>query len=309
MIEHHWFGLEAPLGSVDAADLAVFGVPYDRAVFFRRGAAEGPEKIRSLSGKLPPASEDGTMLTELRVLDLGDVMVDTTPGDTSGLQERVRTKWLRARQYGLPLALGGDHSISIALFAAASEWLGREFGAVWIDAHPDLCDIYSGSRFSHACVLRRALDNPHLRPENVVMLGLRSFELEEVEYIRRHDVRLLTARQLAGAEPDQIGQEIVQRFGDLPIYLSLDIDAFDPAYAPGTGIPDAGGLTSRWVIDLLHALAPLNLIGMDIVEVAPPLDVPSDPTSLLALKIILELLGNLAGARERSVSLSDSALR
>ena len=92
-----------------------------------------------------------------------------------------------------------------------------------------------------------------------------------------------------------MGAEIVSRFADMPVYLSLDIDAFDPAYAPGTGIPDAGGLTARWVLDLLHSLAPLQLAGVDIVEVAPPLDVPSDATSLLALKVILGLLRNLAG--------------
>jgi agmatinase len=270
------------------------GVPYDRGVFYRRGAAEGPERIRFLSGKLPATAEDGTLLTALRVVDLGDVMIDTTPGDLPGMQERARAKWLAARELALPVALGGDHSISIPLFAAASEWVGRDFGVVWIDAHPDLCEHYSGSRYSHACVLRRALDSPHLRPKNVVMLGIRSYEIEEIEYIRKHEMPLYTARLLAQRDPFDVGREIADRMGDLPIYLSLDIDAFDPAHAPGTGIPDAGGLTSRWVIDLLHALAPLNLIGMDIVEVAPPLDVASDATSLLALKLILELLGNLA---------------
>jgi agmatinase len=300
MIEKYWFGLEVPRDLAGKSDLAVFGVPYDRAVFFRRGAAEGPNRIRSLSGKLPPTTEDGTALTKVHVVDMGDVMVDPTPGDTAGVHERAHAKWLAARQQALPLALGGDHSISIPLVAAASEWLGRDFGVVWIDAHPDLCDFYGGSRVSHACVLRRALESPHLKTENVVMLGVRSFEIEEIEYIHDQQIPLLTARHLAQRDPFEIGKEIAERFSDLPIYLSIDIDAFDPAYAPGTGIPDAGGLTSRWVIDLLQALAPLRLIGVDIVEVAPPLDAPSDITSLLALKLILELLGNLAGRPEPS---------
>ena len=105
----------------------------------------------------------------------------------------------------------------------------------------------------------------------------------------------LTAQELSRRDAPDVGAEIVSRFADMPVYLSLDIDAFDPAYAPGTGIPDAGGLTARWVLDLLHSLAPLQLAGVDIVEVAPPLDVPSDATSLLALKVILGLLRNLAG--------------
>ncbi len=183
--------------------------------------------------------------------------------------------------------------MSIPLFHAAAGWAQKEMGIIWIDAHPDLCDAFQGSRYSHACVLRRALDHPFIDPRNVVMLGVRSFEIQEVEYIREQPITMLTAQHLATQDAHQVGAALAHRFGDMPVYLSLDIDAFDPAFAPGTGIPDAGGLTTRWVLDLIHGLAPLNLVTADVVEVAPSLDVPSDATSLLALKVILELLGNV----------------
>jgi agmatinase len=304
MIAGPWFGLAANEGT-DHADLVVFGVPFDRAVFFRRGAAEGPARIRALSSKLPPTSEVGARLDGRRILDLHDVDVDEGPGDTDGLHERIRALWLTARSRGFPLALGGDHSISIPILLAAADWVGSpartsgtyeprsDLGIVWIDAHPDLCDLYDGSRLSHACVMRRALEHSAIRPEHVVMLGVRSFEVEEITYIHQHALPALTAHHLARRDAEEVGAELVDRFGRMPVYLSIDADAFDPAYAPGTGIPDAGGLSARWVLDLLHALEPLNLIGADIVEVAPPLDAPSDVTSLLALKLILEVLGIL----------------
>lgn len=299
-----WFGLAAEgEESEEAPDLAIFGIPYDGAVFFRRGAAEAPDRIRALSSRLPPASEDGTALTGVRVLDLGDVVLNPLSRRRQPESEdsilryytRIRESFLGAREQGLPLALGGDHSVSIPLISAAGEWAWRDVGVVWIDAHPDLCDSFNGSKLSHACVLRRALETPFIKPDNVVMLGLRSYEVEELAYMAEQPLTALTAQELSRRDAPDVGAEIVSRFADMPVYLSLDIDAFDPAYAPGTGIPDAGGLTARWVLDLLHSLAPLQLAGVDIVEVAPPLDVPSDATSLLALKVILGLLRNLAG--------------
>jgi agmatinase len=285
-----WFGLAAEAGAAHA-DLVVFGIPYDASVFFRRGAAEAPQAIRALSSKLPPAAEDGRLLTELRVLDLGDVEVDPSLTSVEPMSSSLRQAFREARARGLPLALGGDHSISIPLIAEAVEWAGRDVGLLWIDAHPDLCDSFNGSPYSHACVMRRALESRYLAPENVVMVGIRSCEVEEVEYLQGHPVQVVTARDAMHASADDIGRAIGARFADMPVYLSIDIDAFDPAYAPGTGIPDAGGLSTRWVLDLLHRDASLDLVAVDLVEVAPPLDVPSSATSLLALKLILEILG------------------
>jgi agmatinase len=285
-----WFGLGIESQSPEDADLAIFGIPFDGAVFFRKGAAQGPARIKDLSDKLPPVAEDGRVLDHLRIRDLPDVQ----PGDSrEAFFEQVRERFQEARSRQLPLALGGDHSVSIPLFEAAGASAGVDFGLIWIDAHPDLCDLYEGSPFSHACVLRRALEGPHLHPGNVAMLGVRSCEVEEIAFIQDMSLDLRSSAQLAASDPEQVGRELVERFRDIPVYLSIDIDAFDPAYAPGTGIPDAGGLTTRWVLDLLHALYPLDLLGVDIVEVAPSLDTPSDATSLLALKLIVELLANL----------------
>jgi agmatinase len=285
-----WFGLAIDAQSQENADLAIFGIPFDGAVFFRKGAAEGPGRIKDLSSKLPPVAEDGRVLDHMRIRDLPDV---SPGGDRERFFAEVRERFGEARSRQIPLALGGDHSVSIPLFEAADAWAGGDYGLIWIDAHPDLCDLYDGSPFSHACVLRRALEGPNLHPGNVVMLGVRSCEVDEIAFIEDMSLDLRSSARLAASDAEQVGRELVERFRDLPVYLSIDIDAFDPAYAPGTGIPDAGGLSTRWVLDLLHALYPLDLLAIDIVEVAPPLDTPSDATSLLALKLIVELLANL----------------
>jgi agmatinase len=300
MSREPWFGLQVEPGP---AHLAVFGVPFDSGVFFRRGAAAAPDRIRELSSHLPPVTDVSRSLQDRRIADLGNVqpgrsMRSTSIKDWTATEYReledfhagVRWCFRDARKLGLPLALGGDHSISIPLLYEAAELAGGDFGVLWIDAHPDLCDRYDGSAFSHACVMRRALEIPGLKPENVVMLGIRSREVEEADFIRDTGLSTFGPQELLLRSAYDVAIEIAGRFGDLPV-LSIDIDAFDPAFAPGTGIPDAGGLTSRWVIDLLPALAPLRFIGVDIVEVAPSLDTPSDTTSLLALKLIVELLG------------------
>jgi agmatinase len=289
-VREPWFGLAIDRDSPSAADLVIFGIPYDGAVFFRKGAAEGPERIRYLSSKLPPVAEDGKILDHMWIRDLSDV---APAEDHDAFFREVSARFKEARARGLPLAVGGDHSVSIPLLEAAGQSVGQDYALIWIDAHPDLCDVYDGSPYSHACVMRRALEGPYLDPGNVIMLGIRSCEVAEMAFIEEAGLEVHTSAELARSDPEQVGRELVERFQDLPVYLSIDVDAFDPAYAPGTGIPDAGGLTSRWVLDLLHILYPLDLLGVDIVEVAPPLDTPSDATSLLALKLIVELLANI----------------
>jgi len=290
-----WFDLSVGDDCAGHVDLAIFGIAYDRSVFFRRGAAGGPARMRELSSKIPPCTESGASLNARTVLDLGDIVPGSQDDELIPYHNEIRDRWRSARSRGLPLVLGGDHSISIPLFTAAARTSSGPFGVIWIDAHPDLCDEYDGSRFSHASVLRRALDAPNLHPEAVTMLGVRSYEVEELDYLAANPINVMTAAALASQHALDVGRGLVERYRDIPVYLSIDIDAFDPAYAPGTGIPDAGGLSTRWVLDLLHQFSSLDVLGIDLVEVAPPLDVPSDATSLLALKLILEMLHTFSG--------------
>lgn len=132
-----WFGLAAE-PEADDADLMVFGIPYDGSGFFRRGAAQVPEIIRTLSAKLPPATEDGRLLSALSILDLGDIEVDPHLMSFEPLYDRARDNFRRARSRGRPLALGGDHSVSIPLIHAAAEWAGKDIDVLWIHAHPGL---------------------------------------------------------------------------------------------------------------------------------------------------------------------------
>lgn len=291
-----WFDLSVGDDRAGPVDLAIFGIAYDRSVFFRRGAAGGPARIRELSSKIPPCTESGSSLNARTVLDLGDIVPDSPDDELISYHDEIQARWKTARSRGLPLVLGGDHSISIPLFTAAARTSTGPFGVIWIDAHPDLCDEYDGSRFSHASVLRRALDAPNLHPEAVTMLSVRSYEVEELDYLATHPINVMTAAALASQHAVDVGRSLVEQYRDTPVYLSIDIDAFDPAYAPGTGIPDAGGLSTRWVLDLLHQFSSLDVLGIDLVEVAPRLDVPSDATSLLALKLILEMLHTFSGS-------------
>jgi arginase family enzyme len=185
--------------------------------------------------------------------------------------------------------LGGDHCTAIAtLSAQARRHPGLKI--VWVDAHPDLCDFSRGGRWTCGCALRRALEVSGIAPENVVIVGGRDYDPEEIEFIDRNGILLVGARQLIN---DQAGalRKIADRLGGGDVHVSFDIDVLDPAFAPGTEIPSAGGLSTRQALEVLHAVAEsAKLVGLDIVELSPPFD-NGNISSLAALKIIFEFWG------------------
>ena len=284
--ERWWAGLNRP--SSATAEVSVIGIPYDGQACYRRGAAEGPAAIRRASAQVPPSLETGEVLSGLVVRDLGDrPMAAGLPDDLPEMAAFYRQLF----PVTFPLTLGGDHSVIIPVVHALNDVSPGPIGLLVLDAHTDLSDTFQGSAYSNGCPLRRTLELPKFGPQQTVLVGARCFELPALDYIREQKLRTIGPEEFDRLGVDGVVAELLERFsGCSQVYLSIDIDVLDPAYAPGTGIPDSGGLSPRQVITLIRRLTPLPVVGADLVEVAPPLDT-SDITSFAAVKIIMELFG------------------
>jgi agmatinase len=289
-----WADLSQPNFKPADSDFSILGVPYDGAACARKGAALGPERIRFWSTHLTPFSEDRIRLGNLRICDLGDIPINDQAQDFELVREKV------ANLPNVPIVLGGDHSISIPVFQAQRErYKNQRLGVLWVDAHPDLCDVFTGSKLSHACVLRRALEFG-IAPEDVCVVGLRSWEEQEIDLIENGGLNVYSAAMIAERGMRSVASSVYSKLsGCDAVHISLDIDCLDPAFAPGTGIPDAGGLTSRDVITLIKSMQGLPLVGLDLVEVSPPID-PSEATIFAALKIIMEYITLFAREKQNS---------
>jgi agmatinase len=278
-----WGGLA---GAPDGAGVTLAGIPYDGSATYRKGAAEAPDRVRSLSAVMPPVTEDGRFLEGIAVHDLGNLAVG---GEIESGWKGVAETLAAVPRDSLLTVLGGDHCTAIATLAAQAK---RHPGlkVLWVDAHPDLCDFSRGGRWTCGCALRRALDVSGITPQNVVIVGGRDYDLEEVEFIQKHGVMLVGARDLA-LDAEGWHRRVRDRLAGSEVHVSFDIDVLDPAFAPGTEIPSAGGLTTRQALEVLHAVAfGSTLVGLDLVELSPPFD-NGNISSLAALKLIFEFWG------------------
>ena len=288
-----WADLSQANYTLADSDFTVIGIPYDGAACARKGAALAPERLRFWSTHLTPFSEDRTRLSGIRICDLGDIPIDDQARDFERVREAV------AALPNVPIILGGDHSISIPVFEAQRErYNDQRLGVLWVDAHPDLCDVFTGSKLSHACVLRRALEFG-IEPQDVCLVGLRSWEDQEIDLIENGGLHIYTAATIAERGIRSVASSVYSKLSLCDaVHISLDIDCLDPAFAPGTGIPDSGGLTSREVITLIKSMQGLPLVGLDLVEVSPPID-PSEATVFAALKIIMEYIALFAREKQK----------
>jgi len=282
-----WSGLES---TDPAAEIGVLGVPFDNATSYRKGAALAPAKIREVTPHIAPVTEEGQRLAGLRIRDYGDVGIDL---DWERYFAAVQAQAIRVLQHSFAVFLGGDHSVTIPLSAAFSEAVSGRFGVVHIDAHVDLADEFEGHRWSHACTARRVLERSNLNPEHLAFVGTRSFMDDELAFLQAHpEIGIHTARDVARRGAETIAEQVIAQLQEVDaVYVTLDIDALDPAYAPGTGTPEAGGLSTRELLELLRGIfAGLPVRVLDIVEVSPPLDC-SDITAFVAAKTIYEIFG------------------
>jgi len=289
-----WADLYHPDLKPTDSDFTVIGVPFDGLASARKGAAQAPERIRFWSQHLTPFSEDRTRLKDIRVCDLGDIEITYPESDF----ELVRQK--AATLPNIPILLGGDHSVTIPIFQGQRQrFADKRLGVLWVDAHPDLCNDFNGSRLSHACVLRRGIEFG-IHPEDICLVGLRSWEDQEIDLIENGGLHVYSAADVAELGMKSIAADVHKVLARCDaVHISLDIDCLDPAFAPGTGIPEAGGLTSREVITLLKSLQGLPLVGLDVVEVSPPID-PTDATVFAALSVIMEFIAVIAREKQKN---------
>jgi agmatinase len=281
-----WGGLHA--APVERAGVVVAGIPYDRSAVYRGGAAEAPAAIRRLSAVMPPLDERGRRLDDLTLHDLGNL--DLGPSVEHGWPA-VADRLAAVPAGAFLTVLGGDHCAVIPVLVAQAR-RHADLAVLWVDAHPDLCDVSRGGRWTVGCALRRAIELGGLDPRSIVQVGCRDFDAEEVAYARASGLMVVTAAELA-AEPVAAVSRVTRALQGRRLHVSFDIDVLDPAFAPGTEVPSPGGLTTREALRLLATATRLSRpVGLDVCEVSPPLD-QAGATSLAALKVIFETWSRL----------------
>ncbi|MTI46942.1 MAG: agmatinase [Firmicutes bacterium] len=279
---------------IDKASVLIKGIPFDRAASISKGTSQAPNRIRHLSRFVPPITEEGIIIKKPFIKDEGNFEVSLNWEKYFNKIEKGAKILFDSGKFCI--FLGGDHSVSIPLQAAFSKhYSSKKIGVIQFDAHCDLLNEYQGHIWSHACVARRGLENPNLKDEGLTLVGIRSFEEEEISFLNNHsDIKMITSLEIYEKGIDYLINELIKRYKDYDsIYISLDIDVLDPAFAPGTGTPEGGGISTREILQIVRKLInELPIKGMDIVEISPPLD-NSDITSWAAIKIIYEVLGQI----------------
>jgi len=280
----------------DGLDACFVGVPLDIGTSNRAGARFGPRAIRAESCLLRPynMATRAAPFDSLQVADIGDVAINTFD-----LKDSVR---LIEAAYDVllatgcrPLTLGGDHTIALPILRAMARRHGP-VGLVHVDAHADINDAMFGEPIAHGTPFRRAVEEGLLDTRRAVQIGLRAtgYTAEDFDWPRSQGMRVVQAEECWYRSLAPLMGEVREQLGDAPVYLSFDIDGLDPSCAPGTGTPEPGGLTTQQGLEIIRGCRGLNLVGGDLVEVAPPYD-SSGNTALLAANLLFEMLCVLPG--------------
>lgn len=288
--------LRAPLAtSLESVQIGAFGIPYDGALTNRPGARHGPREIRNQSSLIRAINHvtriDPYALAEIR--DMGDVAftaifeIEAAHAEIAGFARTLVGAGI------LPLGFGGDHSVSLPLLRAVAQ--DGPVALIHIDAHTDTWDSFQGSKFNHGAPFRRAVEENLIDPKATIQIGIRGTQniSEGWDYSRDAGMRVVFCEELHARGPAAIAEEASALVGDRPVYLSFDIDSLDPVYAPGTGTPEIGGMTTHQAQALLQGLRGLRYVGADLVEVSPPFD-PSYVTALAGAMLGYEILCLLA---------------
>jgi len=273
-------------------DVAVLGVPFDTGTTNRPGTRFGPEAIRSASIALRPYNpvQETQVFGWLSVADLGDVPV--TPGNAERTVEQIGAHLEPiVRSGSRTLCLGGDHTIVLGELRAHAAVHGP-LGLVLLDAHADVWDRYIGQAYYHGSPFRRALEEGLLDPSRSLLAGMRGslYGPEDTAMPSDLGFEIVPCEELVTLSAEAYGERARRRAGDGPLFLSFDIDVLDPAFAPGTGTPEVGGLSTREALGYVRALRGLRFSGYDVVEVSPPYDGPGQQTAVAAANVAFELL-------------------
>jgi agmatinase len=272
------------------ADIAVVGIPFDDATTYRPGARFGPRAIRDASTLLKPYHPVlETNLSEYDIVDHDDV--PTVPGYIEHTFENIQERLGYVLDQGVtPAVLGGDHSTTLPVLRAIADEHGP-VGLVQFDAHSDLWTEYFGESYNHGTTMHNAIEEELIDPERSIRIGDRGglYGPEDVELFEEAGIEYYTIEEL-----DERGvSDLCDRIDEVTsgkTFATLDIDAVDPAHAPGTGTPMPGGMTAREILQLTRALRSVELVGFDVVEVSPPYDDQSSSTAILAANLAYEAL-------------------
>jgi guanidinopropionase len=281
-------------------DIALVGVPFDGGTTNRPGARHGPREIRNMSSLMRRVHHvSKTAPYELcRVGDHGDSPVN--PIDLMDSLARIEAFYRQLHDAGAaPLTAGGDHLITLPILRAVAR--ERPVGLIHFDAHSDTGDTYFGSeKYTHGTPFRRAVEEGLLDPRRIIQIGIRGsmYSPDEKDWAQSVGIRIVHIEEFFELGVDRVVAEARRVIGDGPAYLSFDVDGLDPVYAPGTGTPEIGGYSTAEAQRMIRGLAGLDLIGGDVVEVAPPFD-PSGNTALVGATMMFEILCVLAPAVHR----------
>ena len=279
-------------------DVALLGIPYDGGVSYRSGARFGPRAVREQSSLIRPWNPVLKVhpFDRLRVADCGDV--DVVPISIERTHAAIERRVDTVLEAGArPLCVGGDHSITLPILRSLARRHGP-LGVVHFDAHPDTWDEYFGSKLFHGTPFRRAVEEGLIDTARFVQVGIRGplYGAEDFAFHDEHGIEVLRIEPIKENGLAWAAGRLARLQG-APLYCSFDIDALDPAYAPATGTPEVGGLTSWEALSLVRSLVGTSLVGADVVEVSPPYDGPGQITALMAANLAFELLGVMALGR------------
>jgi guanidinopropionase len=281
-------------------DIALIGVPWDGGTTNRAGARHGPREVRNMSSFIRKVHHVSRIAPyELcRIADLGDAPVN--PIDLLDSLGRIETFFAKVHAAGaLPLSVGGDHLVTLPIFRAIAA--KRPIGMVHVDAHSDTNDSYfGGNKYTHGTPFRRAIEEGLLDPKRTVQIGIRGsiYADDDMAFAEKTGIRVMYMEEFARIGVDKAIAAARRCVGKGPTYISFDVDGLDPVYAPGTGTPEIGGLTTLEAQHLIRGLQGLDIVGGDVVEVSPPFD-SSGNTALVGANIMFEILCVLADAVAR----------
>ena len=287
--------------SPQGLDACFVGVPFDIGTSNRAGSRFGPRQIRAESCLLRPynMATRAAPFDSLQVADIGDVAINAF--NLLDSLKRIETAYdLIAASGAKPLTLGGDHTIVLPILRALAKKHGP-IGIVHVDAHADINDDMFGERYAHGTPFRRAIEEGLIDAKRMVQIGLRGtgYTAEDFDWPRSQGVRVVSAEDCWYKSLAPLMAEVRESFGRGPVYITFDIDGLDPSCAPGTGTPEVGGLTTVQGLEIIRGCRGMDVIGGDLVEVAPPYDTTGN-TSLLAANLLYEMLCVLPGVNYRA---------
>lgn len=284
-----------PTRDLTDVEVAILGVPYDASVTNRTGCRFGPRKIREVSSMIwgYHTKFGVTPMRDLNVIDYGDV--DVIPTDAVANLAQIQDAIKAIVGAGvIPVTLGGDHSITFPILREVARKQGQRLSVIHFDSHMDTWEGTHGQRYSHATPFRRAIEEGLINTTEYVQIGIRGPEESPADVQDALDLGayIIPIERVMDDGVPAVLREVWDRIHG-PVYVSLDIDVADPAYAPATGTPEVGGLTSYQLLQLVRGLRGMRFVGFDVVEVSPPYD-HADITSILAANLAFEFLSLIA---------------